>query len=191
MALPSSHEVSRLLTAWSSGDQAALDELIPLVHAELHRLASHYMHEERPGHILQTTALVNEAYLRLIDCQHIQWQNRAHFFGVAAQLMRHILVDFARSRAYLKRGGRVVQVSLSEAEQSVPEQSLDVIALDEALNKLTGLDKRQGQIVEMRFFGGMGLEEIAEVLRVSLGTVKRDWSLARLWLLREMGQENT
>lgn len=186
MESPETHKVTGLLKVWSQGDQAALDQLIPLVYAELHRLASHYMHEERAGHILQTTALVNEAYLRLVDCQHLHWQNRAHFFGVAAQLMRHILVDFARSRAYQKRGGDAVQVSLSDAEPLPQEQSVDVVAIDEALNKLMALDERQGKVVELRFFGGMSLEEIAEVLKVSLGTIKRDWSLAKLWLLREL-----
>ncbi|HEX4948282.1 MAG TPA: sigma-70 family RNA polymerase sigma factor [Blastocatellia bacterium] len=186
MELPQTHDVTRLLKAWSQGDQGALDQLIPLVYAELHRLAAHYMHQERPGHLLQTTALVNEAYLRLADCQHLDWQNRAHFFGVAANLMRHILVDFARSRAYQKRGGNAVQVSLAEAENIAQLQGMDVVAIDEALQKLSALDERQGKVVEMRFFGGMSMEEIAEVLRVSLGTIKRDWSLAKLWLLREL-----
>ena len=180
------HDVTRLLQAWEQGDQSALDQLMPLVYGELHRLASHYMHQERPGHLLQTTALVNEAYLRLTNCQHLHWQNRAHFFGVAAQLMRRILVDFARARAYAKRGGNAVQVSLSEVDNVATEPPLDVVALDEALTRLEALDERQGKVVEMRFFGGMGLEEIAEVLKVSLGTIKRDWSLAKLWLLREL-----
>lgn len=183
------HDVTCLLKAWSQGEQAALEQLIPLVYAELHRLASHYMHEERPGHILQTTALVNEAYLRLVACQHLDWQNRAHFFGVAANVMRHILVDVARSRAYQKRGGNAVQVSLSEAETITQNQGVDVVAIDEVLTKLTALDERQGKVVEMRFFGGMSLEEIAEALRVSLGTIKRDWSLAKLWLLRELSAQ--
>jgi RNA polymerase sigma factor (TIGR02999 family) len=186
MELPQTHDVTRLLQVWSEGGQTALEQLMPLVYAELHRLASHYMHEERPGHILQTTALVNEAYLRLVNCRQIEWQNRAHFFGLAAQVMRHILVDFARARAYQKRGGNGVQVSLSEAENIAQERGVDVMAIDEALQKLTALDERQGKVVEMRFFGGMSLEEIAEVLRVSLGTIKRDWSLAKLRLLREL-----
>lgn len=186
MEFSQTHDVTRLLKMWGEGEQAAFEQLLPLVYAELHRLASHYMREERPGHILQTTALVNEAYLRLADCPQLGWQNRAHFFGVAAQMMRHILVDMARSRASLKRGGAAVQVSLAEAENLAPSPGIDVVAIDIALQKLTALDVRQGKVVEMRFFGGMSLEEIAAALCVSLGTIKRDWSLAKLWLLREL-----
>ncbi len=187
MAQPSEPEVTQLLLAWGEGDHAALDKLAPLVHAELHRLAKHYMAQERPGHLLQTTALVNEAFLRLVDWKNVRWQNRAHFFGVSAQLMRHILVDFARAQNYAKRGGKVCFVSLVEAADVLQEASPDLVALDIALDKLAALDPRQSRVVELRFFGGLTLEEIAEVLKVSLGAVKRDWSLAKLWLLHELG----
>jgi RNA polymerase sigma factor (TIGR02999 family) len=186
--MPSTHEITQLLRAWSDGDRAALDELIPLVQAELHRLARRYMSQERPGHTLQTTALVNEAYLRLIDWEAVKWQNRAHFFGVAAQLMRRILVDFARSRNRSKRGGQVHQVSLDEVAVVSAERDTDFIALDFALEKLAILDRRQSQIVELRFFGGLAIEEIAEVLHISPATVKRDLTLAKVWLLRELGR---
>ena len=168
------------------GDQAALERLAPLVHAELHRLAKHYMAQERPGHMLQTTALVNEAFLRLVDWKNVRWQNRAHFYGVSAQLMRHILVDFARAQSYAKRGGKICFVSLAEAADVLQESRPDLLALDAALDKLAALDPRQSRVVELRFFGGLTLEEIAEVLKVSLGAVKRDWSLAKLWLLHEL-----
>ena len=187
MSTHNSKEVTQLLLAWKNGDAAALEELIPLVQAELHRLARHYMRNERAGHPLQPTALVNEAYIRLIEWQNVEWQNRAHFFGVSAQLMRRILVDFARSRDYQKRGGNAIQVSLSEATHVAnPESSLNVIALDEALQKLAQLDQRQSRVVEMRFFGGMQEDEIADALDISVATVKRDWSVARLWLLNEL-----
>lgn len=186
MAQPSEHEVTQLLLSWGEGDQAALDKLAPLVHAELHRLAKCYMAQERPGHLLQTTALVNEAFLRLVSWKNVRWQNRAHFFGVSAQLMRHILVDFARTENYAKRGGNTCFVSLAEAADVLQEALPDLVALDAALDKLAALDPRQSRVVELRFFGGLSLEEIAEVLKVSLGTVKRDWSLAKLWLLREL-----
>ena len=179
--------VTQLLVAWSHGDQAALERLTPLVHQELHRLAARYMAGERPGHVLQATALVNEAYLRLIDWKNVQWQNRAHFFGVAARLMRRVLVDVARTRRRAKRGGGELQISLSEAVQ-VPAatQSADLGALDDALKTLETLDARQGRVIELRFFGGLSLEETAHVLNVSVGTVRRDWSLARAWLYREL-----
>lgn len=186
MAQPSEHEVTQLLFAWGEGDQAALERLAPLVHAELHRLAKHYMAQERPGHMLQTTALVNEAFLRLVDWKNVRWQNRAHFYGVSAQLMRHILVDFARAQSYAKRGGKICFVSLAEAADVLQESRPDLLALDAALDKLAALDPRQSRVVELRFFGGLTLEEIAEVLKVSLGAVKRDWSLAKLWLLHEL-----
>jgi len=186
MSKPSGLDVTQLLQAWSDGDQEALAQLTPLVYAELHRLARRYMAQERPGHLLQTSALVNEAFLRLIDWKTVRWQNRAHFFGVSAQLMRRILVDFARSQNYAKRGGQALLVSLSEAAALPQERGTDLVALDDALKQLAVLDARQSQVVELKFFGGMEMEEIAEVLNVSLGTVKRDWSLAKLWLVREL-----
>src|SRR5438105_903650 len=182
----SPHEVTRLLRAWSDGDEAALERLAPLVEAELHRLAGSYLRRERPGHTLQTTALVNEAYLRLIDDSVVEWQNRAHFYGIAAQLMRRILVDHARRRRKLKRGGDPLRVSLTQAENAAPEPSADIIALDEALSSLAKLDPRKSQIVELKFFGGLQEEAIAEVLTISLRTVQREWSLARAWLYNEL-----
>lgn len=177
-----------MLVDWGNGDQAALEKLTPLVYSELHRLARRYMGRERTGHTLQTSALVNEAYIRLIDWKNIQWQNRAHFFAVSAQLMRRILVDFARSRTYAKRGGAARNVSLEEATVVSREKSADVVALDDALDSLAQLNERQSRVVELRFFGGLSLEEIAEVLQVSVGTVRRDWSLARAWLHRELSK---
>jgi RNA polymerase sigma factor (TIGR02999 family) len=181
-------DITQLLLAWSHGEQAALDQLIPLVQDELHRLAKRFMSRERPGHTLQTTALVNEAYLRLVDSRRVKWQNRAHFFAVSAQLMRRILVDFARSRKNLKRGGATVQVTLDEALVGSLEGSEDLVALDDALNALASLSQRQSQVVELRFFGGLSVNEMAEVLKVSEGTVRRDWSLARAWLHRELSK---
>ncbi len=186
MAMPSSHEITQLLVAWGDGDQAALEQLIPLVHRELHRLAKGYLHQERPGHILQTTALVNEAYLRLIDWKDVHWQNRAHFFGVAAQLMRRILVDCARTRHQDKRGGAACQVSLDEAVTVSVERLPELIALDEALEQLAVFDPRKSRMVELRFFGGLSEEETAEALKVSPRTVRREWSLARAWLYHEL-----
>jgi RNA polymerase sigma-70 factor, ECF subfamily len=186
MNVPTSHEVTRLLVAWSDGDQAALEQLTPLVYRELHRLAEGYMQRERPGHLLQTTALVNEAYMRLIDWKNVCWQNRAHFFGVAAQLMRRILVDFARARHQDKRGGAMRRVSFDEAEAAPVKQSAEFIALDEALDRLATIDPRRSRMVELRFFGGLSEEETAEVLKVSPRTVRREWSLARAWLRREL-----
>ena len=179
-------EITRLLVAWGDGDQSALEELAPLVQSELHRLAHHYMSRERPGHTLQTSALVNEAYLRLIDWKNVRWQNRAHFFAVSAQLMRRILVDFARDRQYLKRGGGARRVSLSEAAGHPMERDADLVALDEALTALAEVDQRKVRVVEMRFFGGLSVKEVAEVLKVSEETVMRDWRLAKVWLLREL-----
>jgi RNA polymerase sigma factor (TIGR02999 family) len=186
MQTQSPKEITRLLVAWGDGDEAALEELTPLVHEELHRLAHHYMGGERSGHTLQTSALVNEAYVRLIDWKNVRWQSRAHFFGVSAQLMRRILVDFARSRAYQKRGGGALAVSLDEAAFVSDDKGADLVALDEALGELAKLNARQSQVVELRFFGGLSVEETAEVLKVSSGTVERDWSLARAWLHREL-----
>jgi RNA polymerase sigma factor (TIGR02999 family) len=188
MSNVSSRNVTQLLVAWSDGDRAALDALTPLVQDELRRLAAHYMAGERPGHILQTTALVNEAYMRLIEWSGVQWQNRAHFFGMAAQIMRRVLVDAARSRDRAKRGAGVIHVTLSEAVSVAVDESVDLVALDDALRKLEELDPRQARVIELRFFGGLSLEETAHVLDVSVGTVRRDWSLARSWLFRELSQ---
>ena len=185
MSIPPS-EISRLLAAWRNGNQQALDELTPLVYEELRRLAHHYMSRERPGHTLQTTALVNEAYLRLVDQKVTQWQNRAHFFGIAAQLMRRILVDHARSHAYAKRGGGAHKVPLDDAAVLSPERGAEVIDLDDALKSLAEIDARKCRVVELRYFGGLTVEETAEVLNVSPITVKRDWSVAKAWLLREI-----
>lgn len=187
MRSPSPPEITRLLVAWGDGDRSALEELAPLVHSELHRLAHRYLRRERPGHTLQTSALVNEAYVRLIDWKNVRWQNRAHFFAVSAQLMRRILVDFARDRRYLKRGGGALRVSLGEAAALPVEQGADLVALDGALAALAEVDPRKAQVVEMRFFGGLTVEEVAEVLGVSKETVMRDWRLAKVWLLRELG----
>jgi RNA polymerase sigma factor (TIGR02999 family) len=179
--------ITQLLAAWSDGDRAALDALAPLIEQELHRIAARYMAGEREGHVLQPTALVNEAFLRLVDWKNVHWQNRAHFFGVAAQIMRRVLVDFARSRRRVKRGGGGMQVTLSEAnEVAAAARDEDLEALDEALQRLERLDPRQGRVVELRYFGGLSLEETAHVLGVSVGTVRRDWSLARVWLYREL-----
>jgi RNA polymerase sigma-70 factor (ECF subfamily) len=181
-----SQEITQLLLAWTQGDRQALNRLMPLVHGELHRLAHRYMAGERPGHPLQTSALVNEAYLRLIDTSRVRWQNRAHFFAVSAQLMRRILVDVARGRAKLKRGGGAIQVSLDHAMGMSREPGPDVIALDDALTMLAAFDQRKSQVVELRFFGGLSVDETAEVLGVSAMTVMRDWALAKAWLLREL-----
>jgi RNA polymerase sigma-70 factor (ECF subfamily) len=178
-------DISRLLRAWSDGDQSALDRLTPIVYDELHRLARRYMRHERPGHSLQTSALVNEAYLRLVDYERMQWQNRAHFFAISAQLMRRILVDHARRRN-LKRGGGVEHVALEEAAVVGGGQGSDLVALDDAMNALARIDPRKVQVVEMRFFGGLSVEETAEVLKVSPVTVMRDWSTAKAWLYREL-----
>ena len=191
MRTHSPKEITRLLVAWGDGDQSALAELTPLVHDELHRLAHRYMGGERPGHTLQTTALVNEAYVRLIDWKNVRWQNRAHFFGVSAQLMRRILVDFARARGNGKRGGGGPRVPLDEAGNLSDDKGADLVALDEALHSLAELDPRQSKVVELRFFGGLSVEEAAEVLKVSPATVRRDWSLARVWLLRELSKTET
>jgi RNA polymerase sigma factor (TIGR02999 family) len=177
-------EVTQLLRSWSDGDQEALERLVPLVYAELRHIARGYMRGEREGHTLQTTALINEAFLRLIDWKNVSWQNRAHFFGVSAQLMRRVLVDFARARN-AKRGGDLTRVSLNE--DLIPAESrTDVVAVDDALKSLETLDPRKGRIVELRFFGGLSTEETAEVLEISTRTVEREWSLARAWLLLEL-----
>jgi RNA polymerase sigma factor (TIGR02999 family) len=179
-------EVTQLLRAWSSGDDRALDKLTPLVEGELHRLAHRYMARENPGHTLQTTALVNEVYLKLVNVQDMTWQDRAHFFAISARMMRHILTDFARSRQFQKRGGAALHVTLDEALMVSPEQDADIVALDDALGQLAALDPRKSQVVELRFFGGLSAEETAEVLKVSRETVLRDWKFAKVWLLREL-----
>jgi RNA polymerase sigma-70 factor, ECF subfamily len=189
MAETSAHDVTQLLQAWSEGDQGAVDKLMPLVYRELHRLAQRYMAQERPGHTLQPTALVNEAYLRLVDVGKVSFQNRAHFFGVSAQLMRRILVEFARRRHSLKRGGEVQRVALEESLVVYGERGADLVALDDALRALAAIDARRSRVVELRFFGGLTVEETAEVLKVSPETVMHDWKLAKVWLLREMSGE--
>ena len=182
-------DITQLLLAWRSGDETALNQLMPLVYQELRRLAHHFMGHERPGHLLQTTALINEAYLRLIDSSQVQWESRAHFFAVAGQLMRRVLVDAARERQSRKRGGDWVQVSLAEAVVIHQRQSADLIALDDALDALAAMDKRKSEIVVMRFFGGLSVEETAAVLKVSPDTVMRDWHLAKVWLYRELSRD--
>lgn len=178
--------VTQLLVAWSDGDVAARDQLMPLVYEELRRLAHRHMGRERSSHTLQTSGLVNEAYLRLVDQTQVQWQNRAHFFAMAAQMMRRVLVDYARSRAYAKRGGNARQVPLDELEIVSEERATDVVALDDALTMLADIDPRKSQIVELRFFAGLSIEETAEVLAVSPGTVMREWTVAKAWLRREI-----
>jgi RNA polymerase sigma factor (TIGR02999 family) len=183
---PSSHEVTRLLADWRGGDQEALDRLMALVYDELRRIAGRYMRGERENHTLQTSALVNEAFLRLADHRNIDWQNRAHFFGVAAHAMRHVLVDHARSRDRLKRGGGALKVALDEAVDVADEEAAELVALDDALRSLAAFDERKARVVELRYFGGLTTEEAAEVLGVSPATVERDWSAARAWLMREL-----
>jgi RNA polymerase sigma factor (TIGR02999 family) len=184
--VPSRVEVTQLLKAWGSGDEKALERLTPVVEKELHRLAHRCMMGEKPGHTLQTTALVNEVYLRLVDVHAVSWQDRAHFFAISARMMRRILTDFARSRNYQKRGGGAVQVSFDEALVVAPEKNADIIALDEALTQFAALYPRQSQVVELRFFGGLEVEEAAKALNVSPETVKRDWRFAKSWLLHAM-----
>ncbi len=178
--------VTQLLIGWGKGDRTALDEMLPLVYSELRRLAAYYLSQERPGHTLQTTALVHEAYLRLVDQQHVDWKNRAQFLGLAAEMMRRILLNHARDRVAAKRGGGAQRVSLSLAPGSFNQPDVDVIALDDALTQLSGLDPRKSRVVELKFFGGMTAEEIAEVLNISTATVEREWTLARAWLYREI-----
>ena len=182
MAGSSSNEVSQLLVDWSNGDKAALDKLFPIVYQELRKLAKHYMRGERVGHTLQTTALVNEAYMRLIDYNRMQWQSRAHFFAVSAQVMRRILIDHARNHLYQKRGGGAIKVSLDEADGLTEQRASELIAVDLALEELAAMDARKARIVELRFFGGLSVEETAEVLGISTPTVQREWRKARAWL---------
>jgi len=185
MTTRSAHEVTELLQAWSAGDREALERLTPIVHAELHRIAKRYISRERPGHTLQTTALVNEAYVRLIDWKNVRWQNRAHFFGVSAQLMRRILVDFARRRPHLKNV-EIRHVAIDEAFIIPTQRDADLVALDEALTALAQIDERKARIVELRFFGGLSFEEAAEVMKLSKITIVREWNKAKVWLFREL-----
>jgi len=183
---PQAPAVTVLLRAWSSGDETALEQLLPLIEAELRRLARGYMARERRGHTLQTSALMNEAFLRLVDARTIEWQDRAHFLGISARLMRRVLVDHARARGYKKRGGDVRRISWTDAIAVVPAPDFNLLALDRALDNLASLDARKARVVEMRFFGGLTVEETAAALHVSTDTIKRDWRLAKLWLLRDM-----
>lgn len=180
------HQITQLLAEWSEGNQSALDELYPLVYEELHRLARRYMSRERKGHTLQTTALINEAYVRLVDQKNVRWANRSHFFAISAQIMRRILIDHARRHAYAKRGGGAKLVSLEEAAIVAPDQASELVRLDEALKTLAKLDERRCHVVELRYFGGLSNEEIAGVLNVSENTVTRDWNLARAWLYQQL-----
>jgi RNA polymerase sigma-70 factor, ECF subfamily len=180
------HEITQLLAEWSDGNQSALDELYPLVYEELHKLARRYMSRERKGHTLQTTALINEAYVRLVDQKNVHWANRSHFFAISAQIMRRILIDHARRHAYAKRGGGAQQVSLEEVAIVAREQSSEILRLDEALKILAKMDPRRCHVVELRYFGGLSNEEIAGVLKVSENTVTRDWNLARAWLYQQL-----
>ena len=186
MGAPSPNEVTRLLLAWGLGDEIALQKLMPLVYEQLHTAARRYMAHERPGHTLQTTALIHETYLRLVDVRHINWQDRAHFFAICAQLMRRILIDFARSRGYQKRGGAAPHIKFDEALLVTARPDGNLVALSEALDRLALVDARKGRVVELRFFGGLGVKETAEVMKVSADTVMRDWKVAKVWLLREL-----
>jgi RNA polymerase sigma-70 factor, ECF subfamily len=188
MSAPSKHEITQLLRDWSAGDRQALEQLAPLVEAELYRLAQMQLRRERAGHTLQTAALVNEAYLRLIDWQDVEWESRTQFFGVSAGLMRRVLVDHARRRNYQKRGGRVIRVSLTDAEGASGAPDADIIALHEALDELEKLDVRRSKIVELKFFGGLTVDEIAAALSIAPRTVAREWELARAWLFRQLSQ---
>ncbi|HYX90085.1 MAG TPA: sigma-70 family RNA polymerase sigma factor [Myxococcaceae bacterium] len=188
MALPAS-KVTALLAAAETGDEAALTRLVPLVYEELRRLARRHMAGQRPGHTLQTADLVNEAYLKLVNAKETGWKNRVHFFAVASRAMRSVLVDYARRRGYAKRGGNPVRVSLSEADQISEQRTAEVVAVDEALSRLAALDPRKAQIVELRYFGGLSVEEAADLLGLSSRTIKREWRWARAWLYRELGEE--
>ena len=183
---PPAPDVTELLVAWCEGDQAALERLMPLVYPELHRLAHRYMRDERPNHLLQTTALVNEAYLRLIDVTRVRWQNRAHFLAVSARMTRRILVNAAKARDARKRGGTASHVAFDEEAVAAPERAVDVVALDDALTALAAIESRKAQVVELRFFGGLSVEETAHVLQVSAETVMRDWKVAKTWLHRDL-----
>ena len=186
MAAPLSHDVTRLLEAWGRGDEVALQKLLPVIYEQLRAVAHHYMARERPGHTLQTTALIHETYLRLVNVRRMNWQNRAHFFALCAQFMRRILVEFARASGSQKRGGAVTHVDFEEALTVSSEPDWDLIALDEALRRLALVDERKSRVVELRFFGGLSVKETAEVVKVSADTVMRDWQFAKVWLLREL-----
>lgn len=190
MADPEKANITALLLAWGKGDRQALESLTPRVQDELHRLAAHYMAGERQGHLLQTTALVNEAYLKLVDWKDVQWADRAHFFAIAANMMRRVLVDHARSNGRAKRGADVAPLPLSEVNRAALPKRTDLVALDDALHDLEQIAPRQSKVVELRYFGGLSLEETAEVMKVSVGTVRRDWSLARAWLFRELSRKD-
>lgn len=190
MAVPESQEVTGLLQAWGQGDEAALQKLVPLVYDQLHAAARRYMAGERLGHTLQATALIHETYLRLVNVRQVKWQNRAHFFAICAQLMRRILVDFARSRGYQKRGGGAQRVDFDEALMVGSEPEANLVALDEALRQLAEVDPRKSQVVELRFFGGLDVKQTAEVMKVSADTVMRDWKMAKVWLLRELSGDD-
>ena len=187
---PKQHEITQLLVEWSDGNQSALDELYPLVYDELHRLARRYMSRERKGHTLQTTALINEAYVRLVDQRNVHWANRSHFFAISAQIMRRILIDHARRHGYAKRGGGAQQVSLDEAATVTSGIGSELINLDDALKTLAEMDPRRSQVVELRYFGGLNNEEIAGVLNVSENTVTRDWNMARAWLYKQLSESS-
>jgi len=187
MGSPSSHEVTGLLQAWGRGDEEALKKLVPLVYEQLRVAARRHMVRERAGHTLQTTALVHETYLRLVDVRRIKWQNRAHFLAICAQLMRRILIDFARSRRYQKRGGAAREVDFHENLTVTTQPDTNLLALDDALNRLALVDERKSRVVELRFFGGLSVKDTAEVMKVSADTVMRDWKLAKMWLLRDLG----
>jgi RNA polymerase sigma factor (TIGR02999 family) len=187
--MPSAQNVTEMLRDWRNGDQEALEQLIPVVYDELHRQAARYLRREHPGHTLQTTALIHEAYLRLIKQQNIEWQNRAHFYAIAARLMRQILVDHARRRQATKRGGSDIKVPLEEAMVISPGENVDLVALDEALTRLAAIDPQQSRIVELRYFSGLSVEETAEVLGVSSRTVNRDWNVAKAWLRQQIARD--
>ena len=189
--MSSQPNITELLVGYGRGDKEALDQLMPVVYDELRRQAARYLRREQAGHTLQTTALIHEAYVRLVDQRNVQWQNRAHFFGIAAQLMRRILVDHARTKKRAKRGGSDIRVSLEEATVVVKGQDLDVVALDQALDRLAQIDEQQSRVVELRFFSGLTVEETAEVMGISAATVKRDWSMAKAWLHRELSGETS
>ena len=191
MTQPRPHDITQLLAKWSDGNQSALDELYPLVYDELHRLARRYMSRERRGHTLQTTALINEAYVRLVDQKNVHWANRSHFFAISAQIMRRILIDHARRHAYAKRGGGAQQVSLEEVAAITPDPGRELVRLDEALKSLAEMDPRRSQVVEMRYFGGLNNEEIAGVLKISENTVTRDWNMARAWLYQQLAESTS
>jgi RNA polymerase sigma factor (TIGR02999 family) len=182
------HEITELLVEWSGGNQEALDKLYPLVYDELHRLARRFMNREREGHTLQTTALINEAYIRLVDQTHVRWQNRTHFFAISAQIMRRILVDHARRNLYAKRGGGAQRISFDETALIAVDRASEFVLLDEALKSLAQIDERRSQVVELRYFGGLDNKEIAGVLKISENTVTRDWNMARAWLYQQLGE---